>query len=129
MFDVTQIFHFDLHDIILLKTCPMISGLASLVRAWTTDINLLRLPPFKQIGTNEIEPALKQTKESFRKRSYWVFGMLLAGIVVGFGLAFIFLGATLPQSSSIGRVWFLALLLGFSTPIVLEKIDQGIAKI
>ncbi|WP_164963281.1 hypothetical protein [Rubrivivax sp. JA1026] len=121
--DIAQVFCLGAQDIALLETCPVIAGLASLVRAWVTEINLRQPPPIEQIHSDEIEPNSKQTKESVRKRGYWVGGMLLAGVAVGFGVAFMFLGAVQPQSSAIGRVWLLALLLGFSTPTVLEKVE------
>ncbi len=126
--DIAQVFCLGAQDIALLETCPVIAGLASLVRAWVTEINLRQPPPIEHIQSDEVEAAPKQTKESVRKRGYWVDGMLLAGVAVGFGVAFMFLGAVQPQSSAIGRVWLLTLLLGFSTPTVLEKVEQRLLR-
>jgi len=122
--DIAQIFCLGSQDIALLETCPVIAGLASLVRGWVTEINLRQPPLIEHIQSDEFEPVPKQTRASVRKRGYWTGGMLLAGVAVGFGVAFMFLGAVQPQSSAIGRVWLIALLLGFSTPKVLEKVEQ-----
>lgn len=124
MSDITQVFCLGAQDIALLETCPVIAGLGSLVRTWVTELNLRQPPPIERIPSNEVEPIPKQTKDNVRKRGYWISGMLFAGVAVGFGVAFMFLGAVQPQSSAIGRVWLLALLLGFSTPTVLEKVEQ-----
>lgn len=126
--DIAELFCLGAQDIALLETCPVIAGFASLIRAWITELDLRKPPPFEQTPTSTSEEKLKQTPDSRKERGYWVMGMLLAGIGVGFGVAFMFLGAVQPQSSAVGRVWFLALILGFSTPTVLEKVERKVSK-
>ena len=128
MSDLDQIFCLSAQDIALLWTCPVIAGFASLIRAWITELDLRKPPPLELIAASLPDQKLKQTGDNLRKRFYWVGGMFFAGIAVGFGVAFMFLGAIQPQSSAIGRVWLLALLLGFSTPTVLEKVERHVAK-
>ncbi len=55
-------------------------------------------------------------------------GMWLAGTGIGFGIAFLFLGAIQPTASAAGRLWFLSLVLGYSTPLVLRNIDKKVEK-
>lgn len=128
MSDLDQIFCLSAQDIALLWTCPVIAGFASLIRAWIAEIDLRKPPPLELISVSLPDQKLKQTGDNLRKRSYWVGGMFFAGLAVGLGVAFMFLGAIQPQSSAVGRVWLLALLLGFSTPTVLEKVERHVAK-
>lgn len=113
-------------DVALLWTCPTIAGIASLIRGWTSELDLLKPPVYESIEAHEQEPKRKQTAESKRQRGYWVMGMCLAGIGIGFGVAFLFLGATQPTASAVGRLWFFSLALGYSTPIVLRNIDARV---
>jgi hypothetical protein len=55
-------------------------------------------------------------------------GMVLAGFGIGFGIAFLFLGAVQPSASAAGRFWFLSLTLGYSTPIILRNVDKRVER-
>lgn len=128
MTELINIFCLSSQDVALLLTCPTIAGLASLIRGFTSELDLLKPPEYESIGAHEKEPKRKQTSESKRQRLYWVVGMCLAGIAIGFGIAFLFLGAIQPTASAAGRLWFLSLALGYSTPIVLRNIDMRVEK-
>ena len=54
--------------------------------------------------------------------------MLLAGTAIGFSVAFLFLGTLQPTASAVGRLCFLSLALGYSTPVVLRNVDQKVEK-
>jgi len=119
-------FHLSAQDLALLWTCPLIAGVASLVRAWTSELNLSRPPEFEFIGRKEREESPRQTIRNKLARAYWVGGMCAAGTAIGFGLALLFLGAIQPTSSAVGRIWFLCLALGYATPVVLRHIDKRV---
>ncbi len=128
MSGLIETFNMTSQDVALLWTCPVIAGAASLIRGWTSELDLVKPPVYETLtpGTEDRKP--KQTADNKRQRSYWVVGMLLAGLGIGFGLALLFLGAIQPTSSAVGRVWLLALALGYSTPIVLKQIDDKVEK-
>ncbi|MFC3203100.1 hypothetical protein ACFOEW_14885 [Alteromonas oceani] len=128
MFELNEIFNMSMQDEALLWTCPFIAGVASLIRGWTSEIDLLKPPVYESVSNSTIEEKRKQTKESRRQRGYWVMGMWLAGTGIGFGIAFLFLGAIQPTASAAGRLWFLSLVLGYSTPLVLRNIDKKVEK-
>lgn len=128
MFELNEIFNMSMQDEALLWTCPFIAGIASLIRGWTSEIDLLKPPVYESVSNSATEEKRKQTKESRRQRGYWVMGMWLAGTGIGFGIAFLFLGAIQPTASAAGRLWFLSLVLGYSTPLVLRNIDKKVEK-
>lgn len=113
-------------DVALIWTCPLIAGVASLIRGWNSELDLLKPPVYESIKVGENESKRKQTSESKRQRGYWVVGMVLAGLGIGFALACLFLGALQPTASAAGRMWFLSLALGYSTPIVLRNVDKTV---
>lgn len=123
-----EIMYFSDQDVVLLYSCPLIACLGSVLRAWIGEINLRKLPSFKRIPANEPEQSLKQTKESELERGLAVMCIAFAGMAVGFGVACMFLGSIQPTSNAIGRIWLLALVLGFSLPTVVDRIDQRVAK-
>lgn len=116
-------------DEILLYTCPVIACVSSVIRAWIGEINLRKLPPFKKVPVEASDQKFKQTEESKFQRAFAVMGIAFAGALVGFAVACMFLGAIQPTSSAIGRVWLLAIILGVSLPIVINRIDQKAEKI
>ncbi|WP_156774619.1 hypothetical protein ACN2MM_02465 [Alkalilimnicola ehrlichii MLHE-1] len=128
MSGLVETFNMTCQDVALLWTCPVIAGAASLVRGWTSELDLVKPPVYETLSPDEEDRKPKQTSENKRQRSYWVVGMLLAGAGIGLGLALLFLGAIQPTSSAVGRVWLLALVLGYSTPIVLKQIDGKVEK-
>ena len=128
MFELNEIFNMSMQDEALLWTCPLIAGIASLIRGWTSEIDLLKPPVYESVSNLAAEEKRKQTKESIRQRGFWVMGMWLAGTGIGFGVAFLFLGAIQPTASAAGRLWFLSLVLGYSTPVLLRNIDKKVEK-
>lgn len=128
MFGLIEIFNMSMQDQALLWTCPLIAGVASLIRGWTSELDLLKPPVYESVSTSTMEDKRKQTKESLRERGYWIMGMWLAGTGIGIGIAFLFLGAIQPTASAAGRLWFLSLILGYSTPLVLRNIDNKVEK-
>ncbi|KGK21434.1 hypothetical protein DC58_16725 [Vibrio navarrensis] len=128
MFGLIEIFNMSMQDQALLWTCPLIAGIASLIRGWTSELDLLKPPVYESVSTSTMEDKRKQTKESVRERGYWTMGMWLAGTGIGIGIAFLFLGAIQPTASAAGRLWFLSLILGYSTPLVLRNIDKKVEK-
>ena len=128
MVELSEIFSMSIQDEALLWTCPFIAGVASLVRGWTSEIDLLKPPRYESVSKTTSESNRKQTKESRRERGYWAMGMWLAGTGIGFGIAFLFLGALQPTASAAGRIWFLSLALGYTTPLVLRNIDCKVEK-
>lgn len=125
---LVEIFNLSCQDVALLWTCPFISGVASLIRGWNSELDLLKPPVYDSIDVGAKETKRKQTSESRRQRGYWVMGMWLAGTGIGLALACLFLGAIQPTASAAGRLWFLSLALGYSTPIVLRNIDKKVEK-
>ena len=128
MFEFTEIFNFTPQDVVLLWSCPFIAALASLIRGWTAELNLLKPPVYESVPKSEMQEKRIQTKESKLERGYWIMGMLLAGTAIGFSVAFLFLGTLQPTASAVGRLWFLSLALGYSTPVVLRNVDQKVEK-
>ena len=128
MIEIISTFNLNSQDLAILWTCPLIAGMASLIRGWTSELNLLKPPLHETIETHEQEPKRKQTTESKRQRAYWVAGMCLAGIGIGIGIAFLFLGNIQSTPSSVGLLWFLSLVLGYSTPTVLRYIVAKVKK-
>lgn len=128
MSGLIETFNMTCQDVALLWTCPLLAGAASLIRGWTSELNLVKPPAYEPLTPGAEDREQKQTAENKRQRGYWVVGMLLAGVGIGFGLALLFLGAIQPTSSAVGRVWLLALVLGYSTPIVLKQIDGKVEK-
>lgn len=127
MCEFANIFYLSSLDIGLLVSCPVLGAVASLIRAISAETNLERLPEFKQVEKSE-KVELIQPPDNARSRSYAVFVMLLAGAAVGLGVALLFLGALQPQASAVGRVWFLSLILGFTTPKVLAHVQVQVGK-
>lgn len=127
MCEFTNIFYLSSLDMGLLVSCPVLSAVASLIRAMSAETNLERLPEFKQVEKSE-EVKLIQPPDNVRSRSYALFVMLFAGAAVGLGVALLFVGALQPQASAVGRVWFLSLILGFTTPKVLAHVQVHIDK-
>ena len=125
----TEVLCLSEQDVILLYTCPFIACTASIIRVWLGEINLHRLPSFKRIPIGEPDQKLNPTQGSRYKRTMAVMGIAFAGMAIGFGVACMFIGAIQPMSGAIGRVWLLALILGFSLPILVEHFDQRMAKI
>lgn len=112
MFVLIDIFNMTRQDVALLSTCPVFSGVGSLIRGWTSEISLVKPPEYEAITPEAEDRKPKQTSENKRQRGYWIGGMLLAGLGIGLALALLFLGAIRPTSSAVGRVWLLALVLG-----------------
>jgi hypothetical protein len=125
----TEVLCLSAQDVILLYTCPLIACIGSVLRAWIGEINLRQLPSFKRIPVDEPDQKLKQTTESWFERTMAVMGIAFAGSAIGFGVACMFIGAIQPMPSAIGRVWMLALIFGFSLPILAERFDQRMTKI
>ncbi|WP_422414034.1 MULTISPECIES: hypothetical protein [unclassified Endozoicomonas] len=128
MSTLVEAFNLSNQDLVLLWTCPLIASISSLIRAWTSELDLTKPPAFEAAPVELPEARTKQTKENSRARGYWVGGMFLAGLGIGFGLAFLFLGSIQPTPGAVGRIWFLSLILGFTTPVVLKKIDGKVSK-
>ena len=128
MFELTETFNFSRQDIALIWSCPFIAGVASLIRGWTAELDLLKPPVYESAPKADMPEKRLQTKDSKRERGYWVMGMWLAGTSIGFALAFLFLGALQPTASAAGRLWFLSLALGYSTPVVLRNVDKKVEK-
>ncbi|WP_341661163.1 hypothetical protein [Vibrio sp.] len=128
MFEFSEIFNFTRQDVALLGSCPLIAGLASLIRGWVADLDLLKPPVYESVPKSDTTEKRIQTKDSKRERGYWALGMWFAGTGIGFAVAFLFLGALQPTASAAGRLWFLSLALGYSTPVVLRNVDQKVEK-
>lgn len=124
--DIAAVLSFSQADIALMQTCSAIAGVASLIRAMVAETDLSRLPEFKRIPIAEEEPKLKQPADNVRERLYSLIVMFCAGAGVGFGVSLLFVGALQPQASSAGRVWLLSLILGFTTPKVLDHVQRRI---
>ena len=126
MSDLIEIFCLTNQDVALLWSCPIISGLASLIRGWTCELNLMKPPSYEEFTDKKEGVKKKQTSQSKRERGYWIVGIFLSGISIGFGVSLLFLGAIQPTASGVGRIWFLSLILGYSTPVVLRNIDKKV---
>ena len=126
MFEFSEIFNFTRQDVALLWSCPFIAGLASLIRGWVAELDLLKPPVYEAVPKSDMPEKRIQTKDSKRERGYWVMGIWLAGTGIGFAVAFLFLGTLQPTASAAGRLWFLSLALGYSTPVVLRNVDKKV---
>lgn len=54
--------------------------------------------------------------------------MAFAGAAIGLCVALLFVGAINETASAVGRVIFLALVFGFSTPYVLESVERKVER-